>query len=327
MLDLDEEVASFEVLVVEQVFGGVQHADRQARSLALKVHLLGIVDQEEAFDDFLDQVEVVLTELDVVIFGVGEHGRHALLVHPGDQAAPSLGLCQDQGEIDVAAVGALEQGWLGRRGLGVAAGLPMHVDPGVEPEGIGQLDIDRAGLVHGDVEQIALAGLLPLQQGQHDADLREAGDSVIGLIAAGADRRDRVVVIATADQRAADRQTDQVRRLVVRPRTGQAERGHRGRDQPRIGLGQGLQVQAGRLQRLGLQGGDEDIGAGQQLVQRRHAVRRPDIGDHALLVGIVEPEVQAGLRADHALGVGADGAGGRALRPFQLDHPGAHFGQ
>ncbi len=136
-----------------------------------------------------------------------------------------------------------------------------------------------------------------------------------------------MVVIAAAVQRPAGGQGHQVRRLVVRPGAAQAEGGHRGCDQPRIGLRQGLEVQAGGLERLGLQGRDEDVRIGQQRVQRRRALGRSDIGDDAVFVGVVEPEVQAGLRADHALGVGADVAGGRALRAFQLDHLGAHFGQ
>ena len=66
---------------------------------------------------------------------------------------------------------------------------------------------------------------LPLQQGQQDADVGEAGGRVVALIAARTDGRDRVVVVAAAVQRTAGASADQVGADYVGPGPVEPERG------------------------------------------------------------------------------------------------------
>ena len=75
-------------------------------------------------------------------------------------------LGDDDHEVDVTAIATLENGRLGRRRLGVAAGLPVHEHPGVEPVGVGQFGVDGETVVHPDVDELSLTGGLALDQGQ-----------------------------------------------------------------------------------------------------------------------------------------------------------------
>ena len=90
--------------------------------------------------------------------------------------------------------------------------------------------------MHADVDDLAAAGGLALDQRQHQRHQGEARHRLIALIAARADRRDGVIVVAAAVERAAEGQADQVRAVPVGPRTGEPERRERHDDQP-VGRG------------------------------------------------------------------------------------------
>lgn len=145
-------------------------------------------------------------------------------IHPGDQALPGFLFREDQRVIDIAAIGAEEMRRLGRRWLGVAASLPLHRHARIKPERVRILDVHSGRVMHRDVDDLAAPARLSLDQRQHHADARETGRAMRRLRPAGIDRGDRMIVIATAVQRPAQRHRDQFGRFVVRPWPGQAER-------------------------------------------------------------------------------------------------------
>ena len=82
MLDVDEEAAGVEVLVVEQVVGRVDRADGEPSGLALVVGLVGGLQQEEDLDDVLDVGEVLLPVRRIVVLRLSRStARSLLLIH------------------------------------------------------------------------------------------------------------------------------------------------------------------------------------------------------------------------------------------------------
>ena len=208
----------------------------------------------------------------------------------------------------------------------MAAGLPLHIDAIVEPEGVAQFLIDGVGAVHRHVEHLPLAGLLAVQQRDQHADMGEGRRAMIGLVATRIDRRDRMIVITAHVERPSSRQRDKVGAAIVRPRAGQAIRRHRRDDEAREAHRQGVEIERQRLQPRWLHRDDKDIGIGQQ--RRQRGLRAIlDIPHHAALVAVVEPEGEAGVRSRPMPGKGTEGAGGRALRRLHLHHVRAHFAQ
>ena len=130
----------------------------------------------------------------------------------------------------------------------------------------------------------------------------EAGGGVVRLVAAGADRRDRVIVVAGRDQQAAGGERDEVARLVVRPRPGEPEVGDRHDDQRAGGQRRWRARSSPRCaQPAGMHGDDEHVG-GRRAGDRASA--RPssplEVDDDAALAAVVVPEGEA------AIGVGLD---------------------
>ena len=181
--------------------------------------------------------------------------------------------------------------------------------------------------MHPDVDELALAGALPLDQRQQEAHETEAGGRLVTLVAARPDRRDGVVVVAAAVQRAAEGQADQVAADPCPPtgrpgRTG-SRRARSGRAMPaRTSVDGDAELSA--------------IPAGRKVVMAMSARRSrprscalpvggPVVDHRAALVGVVVPEGEAV--------VGVDLSRGRTGRPMRvgepsgrldLDHVGAH---
>ena len=222
-----------QVLVVEQVVGGVGDADRQPAGLAVVVGLVGRLQQEEDLDQLLDVAEVLLPVAGVGELRLEQVGRQALGVHPVDERLPWLQVGHEQHEVDVAVVAALEQRRVRGRGLGVPARLPVDDHPRVEPVGVGQLGADREAVVHADVDQLALTGALPRRPAPAAGAMSaKLAGGLVALVAAGPDRRDGVVVVAAAVQRAAERQPDEVGAEAIGPWAVEAERRDRHHHEP-----------------------------------------------------------------------------------------------
>ena len=161
----------------------------------------------------------------------------------------------------------------------MTARLALDERPRVEPVGVGQLDRDPRSLLDRDVDEPAATSLLAVQQGEQQCLVGEAGGGVVRLVAAGADGRDRMVVVAGGDQQAARRECDEIARSIVGPRSGEAEVGDRHDDQLRVRGGDRRQIEPELPQPSGMHRDDEDIrgrrGADRvALVPRRHRGRR-----------------------------------------------------
>ena len=180
--------------------------------------------------------------------------------------------------------------------------------------------------MHGDVDQLAPTGALPLDQGEQDTQMAETGRELVTLVAAGADGRDGVVVVAAAVQRTAERQADQVGTDHVGPRSVQPERAQVDDDQPGRAVAQLGRGEAELRPFRRAPAGDHDVGPVQQAAQPTHAGDGPVVEHYAALAHVVEPEVQAGVRiAVTGAGRGrADAAARGAFRKLDLDHVGAH---
>ena len=154
---------------------------------------------------------------EIVVLRVGQIDGEILAVHPLHERVPRLRVGEDQREVDPPPVGALEDRRLRGHRLRVPAGLPLHERPGVEPVRVGQLDGDAGGLLDDRSMSPPRAVLLALEQGEQHRLVGEAGRGVERLVAAGPDRRDRVVVVAGRDQQAAGRERDEVATTGSRP--------------------------------------------------------------------------------------------------------------
>ena len=204
--------------------------------------------------------EVLLAVGEIVELRVLQIDGEIETVHPLHERVPRFRIGQDQCEVDPPPVSALEDRRLRGHRLRMTAGLALHECPGVEPVRVGQLDGDPGGLLDGEVDEPAGAVLLALQQREQHGLVSEAGGGVVRLVAAGTDRRDRVIVVAGRDQQAAGGERHEVARPVVRPRPGEPEVGDRHDDQRRAGSGDRGEVESEVAQPAGMHGDDEHVG-------------------------------------------------------------------
>ena len=189
VIDRHEEATRAQVLVAEEVFGRVQDADRQAAPLTFQIRGLGVLHEEEALDDVLDVAEVGLPVRDVEVRGLCEVSGHVLAVQPLDENLPGLLIAENEREVHEP-VEALEQRRLCGLGLGVSARLPLDDGPWIEPIRVRQLAGHTARIVHRDVHQVTASTALAFDEGEEQADVREARRGVERLISTRPDGRD-----------------------------------------------------------------------------------------------------------------------------------------
>ena len=235
-------------------------------------------------------------------------------------ASPRLLVGDEQHEVHAAAVAAREQrrlgrAWAGRGGRSAGARAPA----GRTSTGWPARRSPRRQSCMATSTSWPRPVALPLDQRQHQPHEGEAGRRLVALVAARPDRRDRVVVVAAAVQRAAERQADEVGAEPVGPRPVEAERRDRHHDQPRV---RQRGAPRGRSRARPARGGARvEMKTSASASEARRARRgRRSCGsrDHAALVGVVVPEGQAVVGVDAGRGRTARWRGSaipRAARP------------
>ena len=198
------------------------------------------------------------------------------------------------------------------------AGAVGHVLVAVHHRAQRRGDRDRARLVHGDLDPLALAGALALDERAQDAGAEMDAREEVADRGAGLGRRPVGVARRIGD--AAHRLDGDVHGGEVAIGAVEAEARAAAIDQARVQLAQHLVAQSQPVHDAGGEILDQHVGLLDQRQEQLPAARLLEVEDDRLLVGVQHDQrigLDLALAAAHHV----------ALRRLDLEHPRAHEGE
>ena len=317
--DLDEKSARLQMLVAEQRAHRRDRCEWHPPRLHLFVEI-----QYSMLADVLLEHRAQRVPVCAAQEAVGEdiHACPFGIAHHVDEVLPLMLL--DAARVDVAVLG-LEGFRPAESASGRAGRDHFHVRPVLE----GQLQLRRDGFLHGRVDVLAFAVAQPREQRAHRRD-RAMHSALEPRLRSESPKRRQVGMLGTAaieDAYAAGRPDREILGAPVAIRSFQTPWRDRGHDELRIDF---LQAIVRKPDAIHLGRNDvvnQDVGAGDELLENLEALGSRNIERDAELVG-VEVKEQAGFFRMRLV-LGKRAAAARAIadaRALDLDNLGAHIG-
>ena len=317
MLDLGEESAIDELLVVEQRLGRTHGRVRLAQKLCALEQFVARIILDPIVEHFEHMLGHQVAIKRLVVIRVVEVGRLAVRFHPFDERSPIAERAMH--DVPVAAFAdpketAPVQSAAARLGL-VA----------LEVSASDMLDRRRSRLLHAEIDPLTLGSIVACEQREHHSDRAEIRRRMIGLQAERTHRR--VIRKAVDVKHPAERGQHGVVRDVIAIWTGLSERRNRAQHERWILPMQNFPAKPELVHRAGSEALDNDVGAARELKQDVGAARMLEVQRQRALVEIVEPEKEAAIAMRQIVEEGADAASVVAVGRLDLDNVGAHVAQ